>query len=93
MIVKFDKFLKTLRYNSIGSLMMRVEDKDSVEKKLNEKKVTIDIQIKALHRQEKSLLEKYQAVQMDYKRRFRLQKKGRVGHEDRDFRNFNHNFI
>jgi prefoldin beta subunit len=52
-------------YKSVGSLMVRAEDKESVEKELSEKKETIGIRIKALDRQEKSLIEKYQALQQE----------------------------
>ena len=46
-------------------LLVKAEDKESVEKELNEKKETFDIRIKALDRQEKHLMEKYQALQQE----------------------------
>jgi prefoldin beta subunit len=52
-------------YKSVGSLLVRAEDKEGVEKELNEKKETIDIRIKALDRQEKQLVEKYQELQTE----------------------------
>ncbi|UCE73138.1 MAG: prefoldin subunit beta [Methanomassiliicoccales archaeon] len=52
-------------YKSVGSLLVKAEDKEGVEKELNEKKETIDIRIKALDRQEKHLVEKYQALQQE----------------------------
>lgn len=52
-------------YKSVGSLLVRAEDKGSVEKELNEKKETLDIRIKALDRQEKHMTEKYQALQQE----------------------------
>ncbi len=50
-------------YKSVGSLLVKAENKESIEKELNEKKETIDIRIKALDRQEKHLTEKYQTLQ------------------------------
>jgi prefoldin beta subunit len=52
-------------YKSVGSLMVRAENKESIEKELAEKKETIDIRIKALDRQEKHLVEKYQTLQQE----------------------------
>lgn len=52
-------------YKSVGNLLVRAEDKESVEKELSEKKETLDIRIKALDRQEKHLMEKYQAMQQE----------------------------
>lgn len=52
-------------YKSVGSLMVKAEDKESVEKELSEKKETLDIRIKALDRQEKHLMEKYQTLQQE----------------------------
>ena len=52
-------------YKSVGSLFVRAEDKVSVENELNERKETLDIRIKAIDRQEKQLMEKYQALQQD----------------------------
>lgn len=52
-------------YKSVGSLLVRVEDKEALEKELAEKKETLDIRIKALDRQEKHLMEKYQSLQQE----------------------------
>lgn len=52
-------------YKSVGSLLVKAENRESVEKELSEKKETIDIRIKALDRQEKHLMEKYQAMQQE----------------------------
>lgn len=52
-------------YKSVGSLLVRAEDKEGVEKELNEKKETIDIRIKSMDRQEKQLVEKYQELQKE----------------------------
>ena len=52
-------------YKTVGTLMVRVENKESVTDELNEKKETLDIRIKALDRQEKHLVEKYQSLQQE----------------------------
>jgi prefoldin beta subunit len=52
-------------YRSVGSLLVKAEDRDTLEKELAEKKETLDIRIKALDRQEKHLMEKYQSLQQE----------------------------
>ena len=52
-------------YKSVGSLLVKADNRESVEKELSEKKETIDIRIKALDRQEKHLMEKYQTMQQE----------------------------
>ena len=52
-------------YKTVGSLMVKAEDKESVSKELSEKKETLDVRIKALDRQEKHLMEKYQSLQQE----------------------------
>jgi prefoldin beta subunit len=52
-------------YKSVGSLLVRADDKEGVEKELTEKKETTDIRLKALDRQEKKLIEKYQSLQQE----------------------------
>ena len=52
-------------YKSVGSLFVKAEDRDTLEKELAEKKETLDIRIKALDRQEKHLMEKYQSLQQE----------------------------
>ena len=52
-------------YKSVGSLLVKAENRESVEEELSEKKETIGIRIKALDRQEKHLMEKYQAMQQE----------------------------
>ncbi len=52
-------------YKNIGSLLIRAEDKSSIEKELSEKKETMDIRIKALDRQEKQIMQKYQNLQKE----------------------------
>lgn len=65
-ITELEKSSKdTAIYKSVGSLMVKADDKESVEKELSEKKETLDIRIKALDRQEKHLMEKYQSLQQE----------------------------
>jgi prefoldin beta subunit len=52
-------------YKTVGSLMVKAEDKESVSKELSEKKETLDVRIKALDRQEKHMMEKYQSLQQE----------------------------
>jgi len=50
-------------YKSIGSLMIKAESKASVLSEIEEDRETLDIRVKALERQEKSLRERYQVLQ------------------------------
>jgi len=50
-------------YKSIGSLLVKARDKDSVKAELDEKKETTELRVKSLERQENSLKEKYTALQ------------------------------
>lgn len=52
-------------YKTVGSLIVKAEDKESVSKELSEKKETLDVRIKALDRQEKHLMDKYQTLQQE----------------------------
>ena len=52
-------------FKNVGNLLVEARDKDKVGKELDEKKETIDIRIKALDRQEKQLVEKYQSLQQE----------------------------
>ncbi len=52
-------------FKNVGNLLVEARDKDKVNEELGEKKETIDIRIKALDRQEKQLVEKYQAMQQE----------------------------
>ncbi|MCX6652798.1 MAG: prefoldin subunit beta [Methanomassiliicoccales archaeon] len=54
---------KVIIYKSIGSLLIKASDKSSVLKEVEEDKETLEIRIKTLDRQEKSLREKYQVMQ------------------------------
>jgi prefoldin beta subunit len=50
-------------YKSVGSLMIRAESKESVLKEIDEDKETMEIRVKTLERQEKSLKDRYQVLQ------------------------------
>lgn len=52
-------------YKSVGNLLVKAEDKEGVQKELVEKKETTDIRLKALGRQEKQLMAKYQDLQQE----------------------------
>lgn len=52
-------------FKNVGNLLVEARDKDKVNEELGEKKETIDIRIKALDRQEKQLVEKYQSLQQE----------------------------
>ncbi|MFQ6060394.1 MAG: prefoldin subunit beta [Thermoplasmata archaeon] len=49
-------------YKSIGTLLIRAENREELEKELNEHKETISIRLKTLQRQEKTLSERYQSL-------------------------------
>lgn len=50
-------------YKSIGSLLIKAENKESVIKEIEEDKETLEIRVKTLERQEKSLKDRYQVLQ------------------------------
>lgn len=50
-------------YKSIGSLMIKAENKESILKEIEEDKETMEIRVKTLERQEKSLKDRYQVLQ------------------------------
>jgi len=50
-------------FRSVGSLLIKVDDKDALKTELVDAMETLDIRIKALDRQEKGLREKYQTLQ------------------------------
>lgn len=50
-------------YKSVGSLMIKAENKESVLKEIEEDKETMEIRVKTLERQEKSLKDRYQVLQ------------------------------
>lgn len=50
-------------YKNVGALMVKVDDKDKLKADLEESLETMDIRVKGLERQEKSLRERYDALQ------------------------------
>ncbi|UCF07454.1 MAG: prefoldin subunit beta [Thermoplasmata archaeon] len=66
-------------YKNVGNLLVEARDKDKVNKELDEKKETIDIRIKALDRQEKQLVEKYQSLQQELSSAITARKHGQGG--------------
>lgn len=50
-------------YKSIGTLLVRANNKEEIRKELEEHKETIGIRIKTLQKQEKSLSERYERMQ------------------------------
>ncbi len=49
-------------YKSIGTLLIRSDNKDELKKELDEHKETISVRIKTLKKQEKTLNERYQSL-------------------------------
>ena len=61
---ELDKLTKDATvYKSVGSLLMTVDNKDTLKSELEEKKETLDIRAKTLGNQEKSLRERHQELQ------------------------------
>lgn len=52
-------------YKSIGSLLIRIEKRDELEAELKDKKESLDIRLKTFDKQEKHLIERYQALQQE----------------------------
>ena len=50
-------------YKNVGSLMIKVSDKDAVKMELEEGKETYEVRIKSLERQEAALRERFEALQ------------------------------
>ena len=50
-------------YKSIGSLLIRKKDKDGLVKELEEQKETVEVRVKTLTKQEKTLKESHQKLQ------------------------------
>ena len=50
-------------YRSTGALLVRVEDRPSLQKELEEQKETLEIRVNTIKKQEKSLGERYEALQ------------------------------
>ncbi len=52
-------------YKSIGSLLIKAEDKESVEKDLKDQKEVLEVRLKTITKQEGQLKEKYTALQKE----------------------------
>lgn len=50
-------------YKSIGALLIKADSKEAILKDIEESKETMEVRLKSLERQEKSLRERYQALQ------------------------------
>ena len=50
-------------YRNVGSLMIKVNDKEPVKMELEESKETLEVRIKSMDRQEKNLRDKYTEMQ------------------------------
>jgi prefoldin beta subunit len=50
-------------YKSVGSLLIKAENKSAVQKEIEEDKETLEIRVKTVDRQEKHLRERYQVLQ------------------------------
>ncbi|MBI0583598.1 MAG: prefoldin subunit beta [Methanomassiliicoccus sp.] len=50
-------------YKSVGSLLIKAEGKEAVLKEIEDDKETMEIRVKSLERQEKSLKDRYQTLQ------------------------------
>ena len=50
-------------YRSVGSLLVKVDDKAAVKAEITESMETVEVRIKSLERQEKQLREKFQSLQ------------------------------
>ena len=50
-------------YKNVGSLMIKVDNKDSVKAELEEGKETMEVRVKSMERQEVALREKYESMQ------------------------------
>jgi prefoldin beta subunit len=50
-------------YRNVGSLLVKVDNKDELKAEIEESLETTDIRVKGLERQEKSLREKYESLQ------------------------------
>ena len=52
-------------YKSVGTILVRNDDKDGLKKELEDKKETLDIRVKTLANQEKTLREMHQNLQKE----------------------------
>ena len=50
-------------YKNVGSLIIKIDNKDSVKAELEEGKETMEVRVKSMERQEVALREKYESMQ------------------------------
>ncbi|MBM4237529.1 MAG: prefoldin subunit beta [Euryarchaeota archaeon] len=50
-------------YKSVGSLLIKAKDRESVLREIQDDKETLEVRVKTLDRQEKGLRERYQSLQ------------------------------
>lgn len=50
-------------YKSVGALLIKTSDRSALKEEMEESVETMDIRVKALERQEKSMREKFQSLQ------------------------------
>jgi len=53
----------TTVYKSIGTILVRADDRDAVKKELEEHKETISIRVRSIQKQEKSLGDRFEQLQ------------------------------
>ncbi len=53
----------TIVYKSIGTILVKTEDREALKKELEEHKETVTIRIKAIQKQEKSLSDRFEQLQ------------------------------
>ena len=54
---------ETTVYKSIGTILVRADDRESVKKELEDHKETISIRVKSIQKQEKSLGDRFEQLQ------------------------------
>ncbi|MCQ2053112.1 MAG: prefoldin subunit beta [archaeon] len=54
-------------YKNVGSLMIKIDDKEALKMELEESVETFEVRIKSIDRQEKNLREKYNEMQASIK--------------------------
>ena len=50
-------------FRNVGSLLIKVDDKEALKSEIEESMEMMDVRVKGLERQEKSLLEKFDSLQ------------------------------
>ncbi|MCJ7516626.1 MAG: prefoldin subunit beta [Methanomassiliicoccales archaeon] len=63
-------------YKSVGSLLIKAKDKDSVLKEIEDDKESTGVRIKTLERQEKYMRDRYQSLQDQLSKALGVEQKG-----------------